>query len=341
MADAILTSGGQTLSAVPKRTETQFALVWRRFRRQKSALAGAIALALLALACIFVPMFTSFKVDEVNPVQGYAHFGEADLLKGGTHWLGTDWLGRDYLTRLLVGGRTSLFVALASTLLMVLIGSLVDGVAGYFGGLIDTVIMRFTDLLLALPLLPLFLLTLRLLRQLMVFMPLWQSPSTSVYMTLGVISLVFTLFGWMGLARLVRGSILSLRTQPFIEAARALGARRRRVIFRHLLPNTIAPILVAATFAVGDFIILEAVLAYFNQGIYDPPLVSWGNLLASTVSLSYSITWKLTNATRHYCLRVVVRTLIMQDVSGLLHETLVQRKSILGVSYSATLMAYG
>jgi peptide/nickel transport system permease protein len=173
---------------------------------------------------------------------------------------------------------------------MVIIGSLLGGVAGFYGEWIDSLLMRFTDFLLALPLLPLFLFALRFLRETPALQPMWQSQESNTFITITAIAGVFTLFGWMGLARLVRGSVLSLRTQTYIEAARALGVSNRRIIFRHLLPNTVAPILVAATFAVADFIILEAVLAYFNQGINDPPLPSWGNMIVSTQSLAFGLT---------------------------------------------------
>ncbi len=265
-------------------------MVWRRFRRHKAGIAGIVVLLLLAVSCILVPVFSSFDLYTVNPAQRYANFGETDILVGGTHWLGTDWLGRDEMVRLFFAGRTSLFVALLSTALVVIIGSVVGGVAGFYGSWVDTFVMRFTDFLLALPLLPLFLFALRFLRESQALTTMWQNQDSNTFITIVAISGVFTLFGWMGLARLVRGSVLTLRTQTYIEAARALGVSNRRIIFRHLLPNTIAPILVSATFAVGDFIILEAVLAYFNQGINDPPLPSWGNMIVSTQSLAFGIT---------------------------------------------------
>ncbi len=292
MAEVIATSHTheQELLAASLRMESPFRIVWRRFRKKKAGVLGVILLVLLSIACIVLPMLSTFDIQQVNAVQGYATFGQTDLLVGGTHWLGTDWLGRDFMVRLFVAGRTTLFVALISTLLVVIIGSIVGGIAGYYGGWIDTVLMRFIDFLLALPLLPLFLLAVRFLRQTPILKPLWLDPNANSYLTLAVISGVFILFSWMGLARLVRGSVLSLRTLTYVEAARALGSSNRRIVVRHLLPNSIAPILVSATFAVGDFIILESVLAYFNQGIYDPPLLSWGNLLVANLTLAYSIT---------------------------------------------------
>jgi peptide/nickel transport system permease protein len=292
MAEALATSRGMEQAQVtaPHKAETQLAIIWRRFRQQKAGVAGIVVLAVLSILCIVVPMVSGFGLYDVNPVQYYAPFGTSDMLVGGTHWMGTDWLGRDFMTRVFFGGRTTLFVALISTIMIVIIGAIFGGAAGYYGGWIDTVLMRFTDFLLALPLLPMFLFALRFLRESPALEDMWKSEETNTVITIVAISGVFVLFGWMGLARLVRGSVLSLRTQTYIEAAHALGVSNKRIIVRHLLPNTMGPILVAATFAVADFIILEAILAYFNQGINDPPLPSWGNLIVSTQSLAFGIT---------------------------------------------------
>jgi peptide/nickel transport system permease protein len=173
---------------------------------------------------------------------------------------------------------------------MVVMGTVLGAVAGYYGGLIDTMLMRVTDFLLALPLIPMFLFALRLLREAPVLRPLWREQGTDTVITVAAIGGVFVLLGWMGMARLVRGQVLSLRGQQFIEASRALGVGNRRIIFRHLLPNTAAPVLVAATFAVGDFIILESVLAFFNQGINDPPLPSLGNMLTTGQGFALYVT---------------------------------------------------
>jgi peptide/nickel transport system permease protein len=271
---------------------SQAALIWGRFRKYKTGVAGLVVMIILVLSVIVVPMLLPFDLTSPNPLQVYAPAGTVDNFNfnGATHWLGTDYLGRDIMTRLFVGGRVSLTVAIISSVMVVLIGSVLGAISGFYGGIVDTVMMRFTDFLLALPLLPLFLFALRLLKQSPGLAPYWRNAETNTAITILAISGVFTLFGWMGLARLVRGSILSLRSQAFVEAARALGAANNRIIFKHLLPNTLAPILVAATFAVGDFIILESILAYFNQGINDPPLPSLGNMLSSSQALALNIT---------------------------------------------------
>ncbi len=272
------------------RTAGRAAYIWRRFRRHKAGMAGLIVLTLLVLSVIIIPMLSPFDLYQANPVQYRAPAGTVDMFNGQVHYLGTDNLGRDIMKRLFIAGRVSLGVALVATALMVVMGTVLGAVAGYYGGLIDTMLMRVTDFLLALPLIPMFLFALRLLREAPVLRPLWREQGTDTVITVAAIGGVFVLLGWMGMARLVRGQVLSLRGQQFIEASRALGVGNRRIIFRHLLPNTAAPVLVAATFAVGDFIILESVLAFFNQGINDPPLPSLGNMLTTGQGFALYVT---------------------------------------------------
>lgn len=271
---------------------SQAALIWARFRRHKTGVVGLVVLIILVASTLIVPALLPFDLSSPNPLEVYAPAGTVDNFnfQGATHWLGTDYMGRDVMLRLFVGARVSLLVAILASISIVLIGSILGAISGFYGGWVDTVMMRFTDFLLALPLLPMFLFALRLLKEAPALRLYWRNAETNTFITIVAITGVFTLFGWMGLARLVRSSILSLRTQSFIESARALGANNRRIIMKHLLPNTLAPILVAATFAVGDFIILESVLAYFNQGINDPPLPSLGNMLSNAQGLALNIT---------------------------------------------------
>ncbi|HET9494660.1 MAG TPA: ABC transporter permease [Chloroflexia bacterium] len=266
------------------------AYIWRRFRRHKAGMAGLIVLILLVLACIIIPMLSPFDLYEANPVQFRAPAGTVNMFNGEVYYMGTDNLGRDIMKRLFIAGRVSISVALLSTTLMVILGTVLGAVAGYYGGLVDTILMRVTDFLLAMPLIPMFLFVLRLVREAPALRPLWREQGTDTFLTVATIAGVFVLLGWMGMARLVRGQVLSLRSLQFVEASRALGVSSRRIIFRHLLPNTAAPILVAATFAVGDFIILESVLAFFNQGINDPPLPSLGNMLTTGQGFALYVT---------------------------------------------------
>jgi peptide/nickel transport system permease protein len=177
------------------------------------------------------------------------------------HWLGTDELGRDALTRLIYGGRVSLAVGLASALIATFLGTLIGALSGYYRRWIDIVLMRFTDVMLSIPALPLVLLLSGLLR-----------PTVPL-----LVAIVGGLI-WMGTARLVRSQFLALREREFVEAARALGARGPRVMFRHILPNAIGPITVSATLAVGSSIMLESALSFLGFGV-QPPVPTWGNLL--------------------------------------------------------------
>lgn len=255
-----------------------FSSFWRRFRRNKAGVVGLIILSVILLAAAFMPLLSPFDQNQVSPASAFAPAGSIDAVNGQPHWLGTDYLGRDTFTRLFNAGRTSLLMALVATAAILVVGLLVGSVAGYFGGWVDSVLMRLADFMLALPLLPMYIFTIKLVRSL----PALQqfASQNEMLWTLGSMAGVFVIFGWMGLARLVRSSILSLRTRNYIEASRALGAGGQRIVFRHLLPNAAAPVLVAATFAAGDFIILEAVLSYFGLGIYEYSAPSWGNMLA-------------------------------------------------------------
>jgi peptide/nickel transport system permease protein len=237
-------------------------------------------LSALVVSSIVVPMLSPFNHDAVNPVAQFAPAGTVDPLSGKVYVLGTDYLGRDFLSRLFTAGQTSLLLALVSTVAVVIVGMAVGAAAGYYGGWVDAALMRFTDFMLALPLLPVYLFAIRMLRTQPGLAGFFEN--NSAFSTMASISLVFVLFGWMGLSRLVRGSFLSLRTLDYVEASRALGAGSSRIIRRHLLPNAVAPVLVAATFAAADFIILETVLSYFGQGVYEYSAPSWGNLLAGS-----------------------------------------------------------
>jgi peptide/nickel transport system permease protein len=273
----------------------QLAKTWRRFRKHRLGLAGLITLSLLVASVIVVPVFSAFEYDQIDqealvPDAASPNYQFKPALwaapqSGLHHWLGTDAGGRDNLTRLFYGGRISLTVGLVTTLLVVLIGSTVGALAGFYGGWVDTVLMRFVDLMLSLPTLPILLVMSKMLDQSGIMTNMFGRANGTV----ATIILVLALFGWLGLSRLVRGSILSLRSLDFVEASRALGASSRRIIIRHLMPNSIAPVTVAATLAVGEFIITESFLSFLGLGIQEPT-PSWGNLLQGAQEYSSFIT---------------------------------------------------
>ncbi len=261
MAVAELTA--EALQAV--RQESQLMIVWRRFRRHKLALAGLMVIGGFILVVVFAPVIAPY-----DPIRQNLRLQNAP--PSWEHPMGTDQLGRDVLSRLLYAGRISLVVAFTVILLSEPIGAVVGAISGYFGGWVDSVIQRFVEFLLTLPLLPLLLALSALLRG--VTIPgLPREWSSAV-----IIIIILTSVRWLPAARLVRAMVLSLRTQDFTEAARALGVSNARIILRHMLPNALAPIIVDATLGLGTIIIVEAALSFLGFGV-QLPVPTWGNML--------------------------------------------------------------
>lgn len=246
---------------VPADLDVGGASTWRiagrALRRNRLAMAGLVILALFYLAAFLAPWIAPY-----DPIAQVDLVGKSYLPPSAEHWLGTDQFGRDILSRLLYGARISLAIALTAIAISVTVGTLLGAIAGYIGGQVDTVIMRVIDLILSFPRLVLLILIVALAR-----------PS------LTLIVLVLGLTHWPRTARLVRGEVLSLREREFIDAARALGFGRVRIIFRHLIPNVLAPVIVAATLGIGDTIVAEAGLSFLGLGV-QPPTPSWGNMVA-------------------------------------------------------------
>ncbi len=246
--------------------ENQFTVVWRRFRRHVLAVAGMVVLVIFLLLAIFA-----------NVVAPYDPITDQDLKNknanlSAQHILGTDEVGRDVFSRLLYAARISLVVAFTVTIASEIIGSLLGGISGYFGGWVDSVIQRFVDFLLTIPLLPLLLAFSALLRG--ITLPFIPEQWSSVV----IITLILTVFGWMSSCRLVRGMVLSMRALNFTEAARALGMSDLRIILRHMIPNAMAPIIVSTTLNLGGVIVYESALSFLGFGI-QPPIPTWGNML--------------------------------------------------------------
>ncbi|MFM2150717.1 MAG: hypothetical protein RLZZ187_3023 [Pseudomonadota bacterium] len=253
---------------------------WRRFRKHRLAVVSAAILAVMVLAVLFGPLVWTLPIDEIDfraRLQG----------PSWEHPLGTDDLGQDLLARILYGGRISLAVGFAAMLVAVTFGVLVGAVAGMSGGKTDAALMWLTDLFLSLPQLPLLLLIIYLFRDSLVSI---VGPELGVFI---LIVIVIGGFNWMPVARLVRAQFFSLREKEFVEAARALGASRLRLVLRHILPNALGPVIVAATIDVAAAIIAESTLSFLGLG-FPPDIPTWGRLLFDAKdNLDFAPHWAL------------------------------------------------
>ena len=252
----VIPTRGATLSGEQRARRGEWSRSWRRFKRYKPAIVGLVFLGILAVIAILPGLFAPYEPNFAQPEL----LGKAPSL---AHPLGFDEIGRDVLSRIIYGTRVALLVALLATALAVTIGTVVGATAGYFGGWVDSVLSRLVDTIMAFP-------TLALLIALVAVV----GPSLKTTI------LVIGATVWASYARVARADVLSVRERDFVMAARAAGARDRRIIFRHVVPNVLGPIIVLATLAVGGIIILEAALSFLGLGV-QPPTADWGNMLAS------------------------------------------------------------
>lgn len=253
---------------------------WRRFLQHRLGVASLILLLLILVVSLLAPVLAQWRgIDSTN----------ADLLArfeppSARHWLGTDDLGRDVLQRLLEGGRVSMLVALVAAILSAAIGAMIGVVSGFVGGRPDTIMMRITDMVIALPLLPLLIVLAAIdVTKLGIPAETAQSEMMSLYRIVVIVALT----GWTGVARLVRAETLSLKARDFVRAARALGATPMRLMFRHILPNAAASLIVATTLSIGSIVLVESVLSFLGLGI-QAPHASWGNMLTGAQDLVWT-----------------------------------------------------
>jgi len=248
------------------------ALALRRFKRHRLAMASFVVLVILITLVLLASVIESLLGVDATKVNLMNRMAPADSV----HWLGTDELGRDVAVRLLYGGRVSLFVGLTAALIAATIGTVIGLCAGYFGGRLDALLMRTTDSVLTLPTLPLLIVLAAIDLEKVLPSNLANSENVSFVR----IVLIVALLGWTVVARLVRGATLSLKERDFVLAAEGLGGGHGRIMFRHILPNLLSPIIVAVTLSVGNVILLESVLSFLGLGI-QPPMASWGNMLTN------------------------------------------------------------
>jgi peptide/nickel transport system permease protein len=241
---------------------------WQQFRRHKLAMAGTVVIILLILLTILGPVLWKTPIDTID----FAASKAAPSLK---HPVGTNDLGQDLLARIIWGGRISLSVGVVAMLVSITVGVVIGALAGFFGGAADNLLMRATDLFLALPTLPLLLLVVYLFRD---TMRAAFGPILGVFL---IIVLVIGGLNWMPTARLVRAEFLAVKEKEFVEAARAMGAQNGAIIVKHILPNVLSPVIVAASLGVGAAIIAESTLSFLGIG-FEPDVPTWGRLLSES-----------------------------------------------------------
>jgi oligopeptide transport system permease protein len=241
---------------------------WLRLRRNRLAVFGGLTLLIVVAICVVGPWLSPYAYEEQNLA---ATYGKPDW----RHWLGTDQLGRDLLIRVLLGGRISLAVGLSATVVALTIGIVYGAVAGFAGGLLDAAMMRMVDILYALPF-TLFVILL------MVF---FGRNIILLFVAIGAVE-------WLTMARIVRGQVMSVKRLEYVEAARVLGYGRRRILFRHILPNILGPIIVYATLTVPSVMLIEAFLSFLGLGV-QPPMSSWGILIKEGAASMEEYPWLL------------------------------------------------
>ncbi len=250
----------QSQTTKPPKNLSPWAMARRKFRRNKLAMISLIYLIFIGILSFLAPYITTADVTLVN-------IGQMSLAPSGDHWLGTDTSGRDVYTRLLYGGRVSLFVGITCTTAILFIGTLIGSIAGYFGGMVDTILMRFTDFMLNFPFL--------------VFVIVLNAILFGIVSGLWVIIGVMSLLSWGGVARLVRSKILAEKENEYILAAISIGCKPSKIIMKHLLPNVLTTVIVQATILFAGMIVAESGLSYLGFGV-PKEIPSWGNMLSAS-----------------------------------------------------------
>lgn len=256
------------LPTAPEPGHSPGADAWHRLRKNRLAVFGGVTLLALGLLCVLGPWFSGTSYQDQDLELGAVG-------PSAEHWFGTDTLGRDLFVRMLYGGRISLGVGLSATLVALTIGVLYGAVAGYLGGKIDAVMMRVVDILYALPF-TIFVILL---------MVIFGRNIILLFLAIGAVE-------WLTMARIVRGQIMALKKLEFIEAARALGYSNRRILFRHLIPNILGPIIVYTTLTIPAVMLLEAFLSFLGLGV-QPPMSSWGTLIKDGAEKMEEYWWLL------------------------------------------------
>jgi peptide/nickel transport system permease protein len=303
MASAAVTTANAASAkpAVLVKPEGQWSIVLRRFRKHKLAMISLVFVSIVFIASLLAPLIAPFPRDAVNPSQKYALPMTPNSVTGQIHILGTDHIGRDTFTRMLYAARITLGVAIITATLSTFIGMVVGALAGYYRGIIDSVLTRILEFTAAIPDFPILLILAAILNQdpkLLPFPDFLVNFVSSVMLidaqkearSVLVVIFVITLLGWTGAARLMRGMVLSVRERDFIESSRSLGANNFWVILRHVVPNSFPPLIVAYTLALANGLTAEVALSFLGLGITDPT-PTWGNMLSFSTNFMLTHPW--------------------------------------------------
>lgn len=267
--DTVVLDTGEKIDSVGPWT-----IAWRKFRANRVAMLGLVVFIIIALLVIIVPMVMGYELTDYD-------VSIANQPPSAAHWLGTDAQGRDCLYRLFLGGRISIMVGVITALITVILGCIVGGISGYYGGWVDNLLMRFSEIVYSLPFTPMIIAVASIM--------LWVPQQQKMY----IVALLIGVLSWPGLARLVRGQILTLREQEFMQACEALGFSDWSKITKHLLPNVISLVIVNATLQMASAVLTEAGLSFLGMGV-TVPTPSWGNLmnLARTSYIFQNFPWQ-------------------------------------------------
>jgi len=254
------------LNSLQTKMLSQRQLTWEQFKRHKVALIAIVIFAIMTVLCFLAPVIAPYEFDGID-----LKYRKAP--PSAEHYMGTDSLGRDMYTRILFGGRISITIGIFSAVIGTFTGVLIGTLAGFYGGNLDNVLMRFTDIAYSIPSLPL----------LIVLSSYTNAAVPTMVLVIGFLS-------WMATARVVRASVLSVKEKEYVEAAVSIGAKESRLIIKHVLPNIIGPIIVGTTLGVGNAIIIESSLSFLGLGV-QPPTPTWGNMLQESQTTMATEPW--------------------------------------------------
>ena len=273
--------------------------VWNRLKSNKMAIGGLVVIVAIILAAIFVPIFSSYTYDAND-------LSMANASPSAEHWFGTDQLGRDIFVRVFFGARYSLIIAIVAAVINLLIGVAYGGIAGYFGGAIDNILMRIVDVIYSIP----------LTIYVIIFMTIFSKPGDGGS-GMGTIILALSISYWISMARIVRGDVLQLKQQEFVLAARSLGVSKFKILLRHLIPNCIGSIMVTLTLLIPEAVFTEAFLSFIGLGL-TPPIASLGTLANDAMNAIYTYPYQLVPPAAAICLIILAFNLFSDGLSDAL-----------------------